>query len=210
MENLTERLNNFSVEANQLAKEKGWWDGEERDTRELYALMHSEVSEALEEYRAGRPMIWHLCKSCLNPCETCFECVCKDQFPDGKGCVDFRPKPEGIAVELIDLIIRIADFMGHTGIQFVQEWDVNYDCNTPLPVLCQHLHAMLDEAISEGYMDWATGEIIEPDDIGDNMTEITLTIFSWLAGKGIDPWAVLDEKHQFNKTRPYRHGNKVC
>ena len=37
-----------------LAKEKGWWD-EERNDAEMIALMHSELSEALEGMRHGNP-----------------------------------------------------------------------------------------------------------------------------------------------------------
>ena len=36
------------------AIEKGWWQ-EDRNDGELIALMHSELSEALEAYRAGNP-----------------------------------------------------------------------------------------------------------------------------------------------------------
>lgn len=36
------------------AIEKGWWN-EDRNDGELIALMHSELSEALEAYRAGNP-----------------------------------------------------------------------------------------------------------------------------------------------------------
>ena len=35
---------------NDIAKEKGWWD-EERNNGEMIALMHSELSEALEWLR---------------------------------------------------------------------------------------------------------------------------------------------------------------
>lgn len=42
-----------NVYANALAK--GWWDGGNRNKGELIALMHSELSEALEALRNGDP-----------------------------------------------------------------------------------------------------------------------------------------------------------
>lgn len=40
----------FVEESHKVAKEKGWWDAERNDA-ELVALMHSELSEALEAMR---------------------------------------------------------------------------------------------------------------------------------------------------------------
>ena len=40
--------------AHQIAKEKGWWEGARNDG-ELIALMHSELSEALEAMRTHAP-----------------------------------------------------------------------------------------------------------------------------------------------------------
>lgn len=70
------------------AKAHGWWD-EERTFGELIALCHSELSEALEEYRNGRDMT----EGYLN-----------------------KGKPEGIPVELADVVIRIMDMCEHYGI----------------------------------------------------------------------------------------------
>jgi NTP pyrophosphatase (non-canonical NTP hydrolase) len=43
-------FNCLAKEANNIAKEKGWWDVERNDG-ELIALMHSELSECLEAMR---------------------------------------------------------------------------------------------------------------------------------------------------------------
>ena len=43
-------INKFINECHRIAKKKGWWD-KERNNGELIALMHSELSEALEAMR---------------------------------------------------------------------------------------------------------------------------------------------------------------
>ncbi|MBI4982335.1 MAG: hypothetical protein HZC15_04255 [Candidatus Omnitrophica bacterium] len=43
-------ISDFVKECHRVAKEKGWWE-EDRNEGELIALMHSELSEALEAMR---------------------------------------------------------------------------------------------------------------------------------------------------------------
>tara|TARA_S200000501_G_C20622188_1_gene655123 strand:- start:241 stop:576 length:336 start_codon:yes stop_codon:yes gene_type:complete len=80
-------INQTVQQAYNNAVEKGWHK-EERTIGDLIALMHSELSEALEEHRKGK-----------SPNEIYFNEVKTD-------------KPEGIPVELADCVIRIFDFCG--------------------------------------------------------------------------------------------------
>ena len=81
-------IENLIKESLQTAKSKGWWDDPDRNVGELLALIHSEVSEALEVYRV------------------------KGKDSIGENWLDERGKPEGFTVELADVIIRIADLCG--------------------------------------------------------------------------------------------------
>lgn len=48
-------INKFIKECHRIAQTKGWWN-EERNDGELIALMHSELSEALEALRNHAPL----------------------------------------------------------------------------------------------------------------------------------------------------------
>lgn len=75
------------------SRDKGWYE-DGRTVGDVIALMHSELSEALEEYRSGH-----------NVKEVYFAVD-----------ADGRQKPEGVAVELIDCVIRILDTLAHYGV----------------------------------------------------------------------------------------------
>lgn len=66
-------LNQFMQDVHQNAIAHGWWD-EPRSDGTVRSLFHCELSEAVEEYRANHPMLWHACP--YHPC-ACEPSRCK-------------------------------------------------------------------------------------------------------------------------------------
>lgn len=100
-------LNDWRDEAYRIAQEHGFKDA---SVGEDIALMHSELSEALEDHRAGRlphELLWE--RSDGITCRTPRDAQSGDEKMDS-------PKPVGIPSELADVIIRILHFSGKHGI----------------------------------------------------------------------------------------------
>jgi NTP pyrophosphatase (non-canonical NTP hydrolase) len=104
-------LNELCEQAHSTAVSKGWYDNDDyeegRNIGEALALIHSEVSEALEEVRKGK-----------NLTEIYTE-------PGGK--------PAGFPVELADVIIRIADLCGYLGINLEEAVHTKMNYNETRP-----------------------------------------------------------------------------
>lgn len=66
--------------AHAISKDKGFWDAPVREDGTIIALMHQELSEALEALRIGNPKDKHL------------------------------PHRDSLVVELADLVIRVMDY----------------------------------------------------------------------------------------------------
>ena len=120
-------FNEWAWEVHENAVKHGWWD-EERSFPEIIALIHSELSEALEEYRNGRPNLYFPCNA-------------------GGLCVDDEP-------------------------------DKNISCGS---------------------------RIYNPD---NPEAPCSIRILDWCGKEGIDIDRIISTKHEYNKTRPYRHGGK--
>jgi len=99
-------LANLEEKCWEIAEEKGWHD-KHRSFGDLIALCHSELSEALEEFR----------KHGLDP-----------EFMMYTYASNME-KPEGIAVELADLLIRIFDMSRELNIPIFPALDWKMDYN---------------------------------------------------------------------------------
>ncbi len=200
-------LEAFARDVHKNAVEHGWWEGE-RKSATIRALIVSEFSEALEEARAGRPMVWHKCNDPaegLEICERNAECPCKVDMFDCD-CPAYDAKPEGIAVELIDGCIRILDYLEHENdlaLEVLTEW-VKRGNN----VAIKELGHMLGELDLEDLIDLATYSV--------SMSRCTNTLYwmsaaygmvwEWLHKQNLSPEWIIRNKHRYNKTRTYKHG----
>lgn len=96
-------INELAKDIHKNAQSHGWWD-EERSLGEIVALCHSELSEALEAYRNGEGFEW-----------------------------DNNGKPDGIAVEMVDCVIRIFDYLAKEGIDIERILTEKHEYNKTRP-----------------------------------------------------------------------------
>jgi NTP pyrophosphatase (non-canonical NTP hydrolase) len=104
----TAHLNDLADECHRIAVSKGFWDGSNPVPQKL-CLMHSEISEALEEFRAGHPVN-----------------AIRLAHPSGK--------PEGFPIELADLLIRVLDTCAAHGIDIANAVEMKMKYNATRPV----------------------------------------------------------------------------
>lgn len=120
---MSRSLNDLRDEVQQTAVEKGWEDKEkypDRSFGDLIALMHSELSEALEEYRGGYPPTYIYCMVGFP--------ISEGQAWDESRAIEGQ-KPEGIPIEFADCIIRILQACGKYGIDIEEAVRLKMDYN---------------------------------------------------------------------------------
>lgn len=117
-------ISEWTQEIHKLNVEKGWWHNDQgelvdRNPLEIYALIHSEVSEAVEEARKRSPPVYQESRDG------------KDKWTpsDQNNLWVEGLKPEGELIELADVVIRILDFCGHKGWDLEAAMKLKFDYN---------------------------------------------------------------------------------
>lgn len=202
--------------AHQNAVEKGWWD-EERTYGELIGLVHSEVSEVLEDYRDGH-----------DPTEVWYEYKYEDvgsvygqltvlEYKNGivkaleSSVTDgwtLLGKPCGIPSELADICIRIFDIAGEYG--WEDELTEDYELWSEADVSDTYTKASFPGKLTT--LHYYLSQSWEAHGIRDAIDWLAATVCgcTLIAQQyGIDLNQAIAEKMAYNATRPHRHGGKV-
>ena len=182
-------LPDLQREAHAIAKAHGWWD-EGRTFGDLIALVHSELSEALEAYREKH--IWADWRQLQT-------------YPNGR--------PRGVASELADVVIRVADMVEHYGVDLAARIASLSLFSRPGEGLdtfgdwITACHAWLSDTF-RSYGSETRG-IDLPGTWLIGMGMLIECIQAMAANYGIDLDAAIEAKMEYNQSRPYRHGGKA-
>ncbi len=170
--------------AHAMALEKGWWEGgvENRPVVEVTNNLHAEISEAWEEWRAGRMELWwsHREQSGMSQTD-----IGSAFYMSSHKRVECGWKPEGFWIEIADLMIRTADAMGAwgDGLPTICGW---YD-EDDFPEAISQLHELAHDS---------------------NHGVVLVYCIEFARHHGIDILALCELKMAYNATRSHRHGGK--
>jgi len=191
--------NEFAKEVHQNAVDHGWWD-KPLIFADIAVMCHSELSEAVEEYRLGNPLVWWRCMVRKNlpicPQDGCAE------WQDGKCKRDAAPGAHGVAVELADCIIRILDYLAAEGDDigdFVPAKVCGGDTIQTIAKCHYFISLAYIDDVTKAGCNW----------IVHSLKKCIKLILGWSEVHNVDMESVLCAKHEYNKGRPYQHGGKL-
>lgn len=175
--------NELIKKAHENAVAHGFWDSAPTFS-ESCALIHSEISESFEEWRNNRP----------------------NEYTGENG------KPEGVWVELADVVLRVADLLGYIETMISTKDDTftklygdvleaMRNIKGSFGEFIDYLHMLVAEASKENDADSDDGTVF-------TFVYLLMNVYAKAEVDGIDLDGIVERKHAYNVTRPYRHGNK--
>ena len=207
-------LSELQKVAHAIARDKGWWD-QERTFGDLIALIHSELSEALEAYRERGLETWSTLRMDEGAGPITLSSISDLDTLKARLGEAALEKPEGVASELADVVIRVADLAEFYG--------ANVDPATAVrdrPSLEANIN--LAAKLSFGHwismLHWFTATAFEecawfaPSERTfewvESLGELIYGVQAMAAHYNIDLDVAIAAKMAYNRTRPYRHGGK--
>lgn len=170
------------------AVKHGWYDTP-RDYDVLASLFHSELSEGNEEYRKGRPPVYFIRN-------------CKIETDLSKRN---NEKPEGTLIELADFVIRILDYCGSIDFDMSKKllgtFLIDSDEWERVTQTYAHFIAYLHSLISDSYK--------EEEFRDRHLTRAVDAVIRYCGDYNLDLKSAIMLKHEYNKTREYKHGGKI-
>ena len=213
--------NQLAEEIHRNAVDHGWYE-QPPAMPSVLANIHAELSEAWEAYREHRPMVYYPCNiSSMQRNDERKNGGCAGKTAEENGSIAYpEQKPEGIAIELADAVIRMLDACGHEQLDiaaamahtpallgsYARAFLRQENADVPFADLLSYLQ----EVIACAHLEYR----IVPDK-ADRHTESYFAECILLISDYISRFSdtTLTEciriKHAYNLTRPYRHGGKV-
>ena len=194
--------NDLAKEVHRDAVDKGWWD-KSVTIDDVVCMCICELAEAVEEYRNGRPNYYHLCQPSRDkrlPCNWDLQRSCP--LSTGELTCEHRDtKPRGVAVELADCVLRLLDYLATTDVDLSNMYPVKIMADGPFTSF-----------VTDIVINLISARIDQGNDKAENgcgsLRFFIERILGFAAVNNIDLESILREKHEYNKSRPYRHGGK--
>lgn len=151
-------------------------------------LAISEICEAQEELRDGRSVS---------------EIYYQPQHAPGEVDMNLPPKPCGFPVEIADAIIRLLDIAGKFNVEINLGDFTAWAFNESTDFYLLRAVNMISKCQFGVLQNFLTSTIFQA-----NLKDAIALLVYLMLNKQVDIFKVIDEKLEFNKSRPPKHGRK--
>lgn len=193
-------------DSHECARDKGWLESP-RSSCDIMNLFVSELSEALEDYRANKGLdeIWYEVKYSGGTKRP----ISRADIEEVRRDVAFlEAKPCGIPIEIADFVIRLGEYCGTNKLELPFWTRQGYDFVTDLKV--QGTYPQGFDQLLAALTTLSTQSLVHPQKVLDvsYLGKALALTFTYCGEIGIPLRAAIEEKHAYNLTRSHRHGGK--